>query len=114
MVYKIKNIMNGKKWAVCIIVLVLALAAVLFIRFGSNSEEEPQSVAEAPEEQDKVQENKESRQEAAPEELSVISPVITEEMPCGADGPILDYADDHLFIFHDYFGLFAYDLVEKR
>ena len=28
----------------------------------------------------------------------------------GADGPQLDYADENMFIFHDYFGLFVYDI----
>lgn len=36
-------------------------------------------------------------------------PEVTEEDICGADGPLLDYADKQIVIFHDYFGLFVYD-----
>ena len=32
----------------------------------------------------------------------------------GANGVILDYASDEIVIFHDYFGLFVYDLKEEK
>ncbi len=43
------------------------------------------------------------------EELEIIQPEVTEEDICGADGPILDYADQQIVIFHDYYGMFIYD-----
>lgn len=46
---------------------------------------------------------------AEPEEQAMIRPEVTEEDICGADGPLLDYADKQSVIFHDYFGLFVYD-----
>lgn len=42
--------------------------------------------------------------------IQVINPEITAETPFGADGPNLDYASDSHIIFHDYSGLFVYDL----
>lgn len=43
------------------------------------------------------------------EELEIVQPEVTEEDICGADGPILDYADKQIVIFHDYYGMFIYD-----
>lgn len=42
-------------------------------------------------------------------ELEIKEPVLESETICGADGPILDYADENRIIFHDYYGLFVYD-----
>lgn len=44
------------------------------------------------------------------EEIDVTIPTIDLDMNLGADGPMLDYADGNIIIFHDYFGLFVYDL----
>lgn len=46
-------------------------------------------------------------------EIPVTRPVITEETIYGADPPELDYADGKTIIFHGYFGLFVYDIVES-
>lgn len=43
------------------------------------------------------------------EELEIVQPEVTEEDICGADGPVLDYADKQIVIFHDYYGMFIYD-----
>ncbi len=37
-----------------------------------------------------------------------------EEYICGADGPILDYGDERILIFHDYYGLFVYNIEAQR
>ena len=44
------------------------------------------------------------------EEVEVTIPMIDLGANLGADGAILDYADDDIVIFHGYFGLFVYDL----
>lgn len=111
--------MRRKGKVACTIILVLVLAAVLLAVFGRKSNQ-GQTKEELPEgtgmshEQDEVQEEEEGEQNIVPEIITVDSPVITAEMSWGADGPILDYADEHLIIFHDYCGLFAYDIVESR
>lgn len=51
---------------------------------------------------------------ADPEEQEIIEPEVTEEDICGADGPILDYADKKTVVFHDYYGLFVYDREAKE
>lgn len=46
-------------------------------------------------------------EEGTPIELTACT--LTEEDICGADGPILDYADEERIIFHDYCGMFVFD-----
>lgn len=48
------------------------------------------------------------------EEPEFTQPEVTEEDICGADGPVLDYADGTTVIFHDYFGLFVYDREKEE
>lgn len=48
------------------------------------------------------------------DELEFTQPEVTEEDICGADGPVLDYADGTTVIFHDYFGLFVYDREKEE
>lgn len=48
------------------------------------------------------------------DEPEFTQPEVTEEDICGADGPVLDYADGTTVIFHDYFGLFAYDREKEE
>lgn len=46
---------------------------------------------------------------------STVQPaVITDQMVCDIEGPILDYADENTLIFHHYFGLFVYDVSQNR
>lgn len=89
--------MKDKKKAAWIggLAAVLILIIILFVVSGNNTDEE-------------------KPEKGLTETLLITTPVITEEMVCGADGPILDYADKHLIIFHDYFGLFAYDIMDSR
>lgn len=51
---------------------------------------------------------------AEPEAQEIIWPKVTEEDICGADGPVLDYADKDKVVFHDYYGLFVYDREAKE
>ncbi len=41
--------------------------------------------------------------------VEITQPSLTDSMPIGADGMILDYADGRTMIFHGYFGLFVCD-----
>lgn len=111
--------MRGKGKAAYAAILVLVSAVILLMVFGRNPDqgqinEELAGSAEVPREQHKIRQEGEKEQNIAPETITVVSPAITAEMPCGADGPILDYADGNLIIFHDYCGLFAYDIVEGK
>lgn len=45
--------------------------------------------------------------------IDIITPTITADMPVGADGTVMDYADGKIIIFHDYFGLFVYDVEQQ-
>lgn len=46
--------------------------------------------------------------------IAVQPAVITDQMVCDISGPILDYADKDILIFHHYFGLFVYDITQDR
>lgn len=46
--------------------------------------------------------------------ITVQPAVITDQMVCDIEGPILDYADEDILIFHHYFGLFVYDVSQNR
>ena len=46
--------------------------------------------------------------------LEPTAPKLSLEQVLGADMPILDYASDDIVIFHDYFGLFIYDLNKRQ
>ena len=48
------------------------------------------------------------------ESVEITTPVITEETISGADGPILDYAGGNIVIFHDYYGLFVFDMSTEE
>ena len=48
-----------------------------------------------------------------PIDIEITIPMLTADMDWGADGAILDYADEDRVIFHGYFGLFVYD-IEKQ
>lgn len=39
---------------------------------------------------------------------------VSEEDICGADGPLLDYADENIIIFHDYCGMFVYNMKAEE
>jgi bla regulator protein blaR1 len=47
-------------------------------------------------------------------EIKISTPTIDLEANLGADGVLLDYADDNIVIFHGYFGLFVYDLHNQK
>lgn len=48
------------------------------------------------------------------EQISVSSAVVTDQMVCDMEGPVLDYADGETLIFHHNYGLFIYDISRDR
>ena len=44
------------------------------------------------------------------EKIEITPPQLNGETVSGADGPLLDYADERFVVFHDYYGLFVYDM----
>lgn len=59
-------------------------------------------------------ENMEAGQEAAGQTIKVKIPEIDRSAITGADGSSIYYADIHKFIFGGYYGLFVYDMVQKK
>ena len=47
-------------------------------------------------------------------ERDISGAYITEDMTIGADGPILDYVDEHKVIYHGYAGLFVYNIDDAK
>ncbi|MDE7416684.1 MAG: M56 family metallopeptidase [Lachnospiraceae bacterium] len=122
---RIQNIMRYKKTAALIAVPVLALVIVVSVALGSNpaeksiSEDDPKensiegnhsAVNDA-----NIQQTDQNGESAAADASIAVKPaVITDQMVCDIDGPILDYADENILIFHHYFGLFVYDITQSR
>lgn len=48
-----------------------------------------------------------------PVDIEVSTTLLFPQMDAGADGAILDYADERIVIFHGYFGLFVYDKMQQ-
>lgn len=59
-------------------------------------------------------ENMEAGQEAAVQTIKVSVPKIDRTAITGADGSSIYYADIHKFIFGGYYGLFVYDMEQKK
>lgn len=106
---RIKNIMRYKKKAALIAVPVLALVVIVFITLGSNPVRDE---AKSGQQADVSGDNRREPLSEA-EQIAITTPVMDQDMICGADGPFLDYADERMLIFHDYFGLFVYNTEEN-
>lgn len=104
---RIRNILKYKKprvVLVCVAVVAAVAAAVLLLANPGSSAEEPQPGTDAgPESQEELE-----LTQGAPREIEITLPEVGPNIILGADGPILDYADQDLIIFHGYFGLFVY------
>lgn len=130
---RIKNLMRYKKTAVFIAAPVLAVIIIVVIALGSNPKSGQETDGTEPSKAavSGTDSNAASRfadaaaeggrtdiaEEVLPdgvEPVTITKPVITKETIFGADGPILDYGDEDRLIFHDYFGLFVYNIRENR
>lgn len=129
---RIKNLMRYKKTAVFIAAPVLAVIILVVIALGSNPQSgletdktEPSKAAVSGTDPDAASRladaaaeggSADIAEEALPDgakAVPITKPVVTEETVFGADGPILDYGDEDRLIFHDYFGLFVYNVREN-
>lgn len=115
---RIQNIMRYKKTAALAVIPVLVLVVIVSIALGSNpAEKNPAEVENSSGENDEVMQPTDQSEESGRTDASSVSvtpAVITDQMVCDIDGPVLDYADENTLIFHHYFGLFVYDLNESR
>ncbi len=123
---RIQNIMRYKKTAAFTAVLLLALVAVVCIMLGSNPTSNEENTGR--EDNNEAETNKEIELQSGTnpieskereladtaEQIPITAPVITADMMLGADGPSLDYVDEYTLIFHDYFGLFVFDMWENE
>ncbi|MBS5934216.1 MAG: hypothetical protein KIC94_15260 [Clostridiales bacterium] len=105
---RIKNVTRYKKplisVAICAVIGCVILGVALLTSPPSTSEVSP--ITEDNESPTQVEDILESDME----EIVVSIPTIDLEGNLGADGAMLDYADGNIIVFHDYFGLFVYDL----
>lgn len=126
---RIQNIMRYKKTAALAVVPVLVFVIVVLVALGSNPtgkravengdmESSPAygmdatgTVAQRTG-QNGVGDSTDQQGQAAA--ITVQPAVITDQMVCDIEGPILDYADEDILIFHHYFGLFVYDVSRNR
>lgn len=137
---RIQNIMRYKKTAALVAVPIVVLLIIVSIALGSNPVEknpaeddiagniivenyiiennttENNIVANSSAENDKAMQPADQTEESARPDAAAVSvtpAVITDQMVCDIDGPVLDYADENTLIFHHYFGLFVYDMSES-
>lgn len=118
---RIKNIMRYQKTAVLAAVPLFALVAAVTVALGSNpagsgaadqnTDVRRGSEVDETSEESSVQEPSISPEsENSAERIGLLAAVVTDQMVCDIEGPILDYADGETLIFHDDFGLFVYDM----
>lgn len=131
---RIRNIMRYKKTAALAAVPVFLLVIVVIVALGSNPTETnagedglaESGTAEGGAAESNIVENSPAESSPAengtammntdvqPASIAVWPAVITDQMVCDMAGPILDYADKDILIFHHYFGLFVYDISQNR
>lgn len=84
---RVKNVLNFKKPAAWVVIVAVVFITVFSIGLATNQ---------------------------ANSSIPVSSPQISHGQNLGVDMVQLDYASDHTVIFHDYFGLFVYDLDAQK
>ncbi len=95
---RIKHIMGYRKAAAAVAIVAVALTGILAAVLLASPKKAPIDSG-----------NQEfSFQVAYSDVLSCPAPVMTGNTSLGADGAILDYADEDKVIFHGYFGLYVY------
>lgn len=109
---RIKNIMRYKKTAVIAAVPLLALVAAVTVALGSNPV--GGSAADQNVEARRGSEADEESGESSAKQIALVAAVVTDQMVCDIEGPVLDYADGERLIFHNDSGLFVYDMGSSR
>ncbi len=122
---RIQNVMKNRKpvfgaAAAAVFVIVILAAAVILRNRETENEPAKEIITYDPEDGSITQAMSEAPQhtkelnEGKTQEIVITGAVVSEEMPIGADGTSLDYADSEKVIFHDYYGLFVYSLKEDK
>lgn len=126
---RIRNVLNFKKPAVWIIAVSLVFVAALGFalaanRAGDKAEGDLHEISGNQEDISGIPDEKEIRLASKQEQMMMsrnnmeivvpISPELSAGLQIGADMTELDYASDEIVIFHDYFGLFVYDIELKK
>lgn len=116
---RIKNIMRYKNTAVIAAVPLLVLVAAVTVALGSNpaggrAADQNANTIGGESGAHRDSEMDESLQENSAEQVALSAAVVTDQMVCDIEGPVLDYADGETLIFHDDFGLFVYDMDRSR
>lgn len=90
-------IKSPKTTAVTVFFLMIILISIVFVTFTSSKKKEQQTTQNTLINKEKIQYEPASW---------------NEDTQVGNEGLILDYADNNLVIFHDYFGMFFYSLSD--
>lgn len=118
---RIKGVLSYKQpafWLVIAAVIVCGVAAVCLLTNPKESEiiseqDNMEFLQEKLQEEEQVAIVEGMTEGSASQEMELAeikAPSISAETISGADGPVLDYASEERLIFHDYYGLFVYDL----
>lgn len=115
---RVSSVLHYKKPAFLIIlaaIILVIIIAVLFLTSPKNDTSE--NIGHTPEtNKNSVVENNETvtESESWKEMIEVSAPNIDLSATTGADGSKIYYADEHIFIFGGYYGLFVYDVETNQ
>lgn len=110
---RIKNIMNYKKppmWIGSIAILLLTILSIGLLTNPIKQNEDNQEMNEVIQNEDKKEVTEPTETVNKVDSIAITPPSIQKGMILGADGAILDFANEDLVIFHGYFGLFVYSI----
>lgn len=113
---RVKNIIKYKKPLAITGAFALLATAALTLGLltdppGAENEPEQESMSVMSSGQDQMETTGEqSATFDTVAQIEIQTPEISPDMTLGADGVFLDYADNGIIIFHDYFGLFVYSI----
>lgn len=108
---RVRNIIRYRKPLLAAGVFALVVAAALAVGLLTNpgqAEGEVLPPGTGPVQEEHTHGT--DRMQETAEVIQVQTPQLARGTPLGADGAILDYADNGLIIFHGYFGLFVYSI----
>ena len=126
---RIKNVLNFKKptvWIIAVSILfVVALCFALAANRAENNAEgvlpeisgNQEDISGIPDENGIRLVNKQEQMLIARKDMSIVVPITPElsaRQQIGVDMTELDYASDDIVIFHDYYGLFVYDIEMQK
>lgn len=110
---RIKNIMNDKKPTIWIGLIAIVLLICLTIGLLTNPIKKTRNSVgrkEVVQSEDTKEVTKDSKIVNKKDSIDITPPSIEKGMNLGADGVVLDFANEDYIIFHGYFGLFVYSI----